>query len=207
LTTAAETPTVTEPHHGGRCSRQSPRRGEFDRGGWSFKFDRGAEGDRFKLDELTAAGALLLGRVTYDGFAAAWPSMTDDAGFADKMNGMPKYVVSTSLVRADWNNTTVIRGKVADEVEALKKKIDGDILVYGSGRLVQTLMRHDLVDEYRLMVYPVVLGGGNRLFGESDSPVRLRLTGSRQAGESLILTYRPDRAAVKSTSDEVRRAA
>jgi dihydrofolate reductase len=154
-----------------------------------------------------AAGALLLGRVTYEGFAAAWPSMNDDAGFADRMNGMPKYVVSTSLARADWNNTTVVRGKVADEVEALKKKIEGDILIYGSGRLVQTLMRHDLVDEYRLMVYPIVLGGGNRLFGESDRSLRLRLIGSRQAGESLILTYRPDRAAVQSSSDEARRAA
>jgi dihydrofolate reductase len=181
--------------------------GEFDRGGWSFEFDRGAEGDRFKLDELMAAGALLLGRVTYEGFAAAWPSMKDDAGFADKMNGMRKYVVSTSLARADWNNTTVIRGNVADEIEALKKKIEGDILVYGSGRLVQTLMRHDLVDEYRLMVYPVVLGAGNRLFGDAGTPARLRLTGSRPAGESLILTYRPDRAAVKSSSDEARQAA
>jgi dihydrofolate reductase len=133
--------------------------------------------------------------------------MNDEAGFADKMNGMPKYVVSTSLARADWNNTTVIRGNIADEIEALKKKIEGDILVYGSGRLVQTLMRNDLVDEYRLMVYPVVLGAGNRLFGDVGAPVRLRLTGLRPAGESLILTYRPDRAAVKSSSDEARRAA
>ena len=181
--------------------------GEFDRGGWSFDFDRGAEGDRFKLEELMAAGALLLGRVTYEGFAAAWPSMKDDAGFADKMNGMPKYVVSTSLSRADWNNTTVVRSNLVDEIEALKEKIEGDILVYGSGRLVQALMRHDLVDEYRLMVYPVVLGAGNRLFGDAGAPVRLRLTGSRQAGESLILTYRPDRAAVQSSSDEARQAA
>ena len=145
--------------------------------------------------------------MTYEGFAAAWPSMKDAAGFADKMNAMPKYVVSTSLARADWNNTTVIRGRVADEVEALEKKIAGDILVYGSGRLVQTLMRHDLVDEYRLMVYPIVLGGGKRLFGDLDRSQRLRLTGSRQAGESLILTYRADRAAVQSTSDEARQAA
>ena len=128
--------------------------------------------------------------------------MNDGAGFADKMNAMPKYVVSTSLARGAWNNTTVIPGNVRDEVEALKKRVEGDILVYGSGRLVQTLMRHDLVDEYRLMVYPIVLGGGNRLFGETDRSQRLRLAESRRAGESLILTYRPDRAAVKSSSDE-----
>lgn len=166
-----------------------------ERGGWAFRFDRGDEGNRFKLDEVAGASALLLGRVTYQGFAEAWPSRTDEVGFADKMNSMPKYVVSTTLDRGDWNNTTVIRGNVPDEVRRLKGEIDGDILINGSGRLVRTLMEHDLIDEYRLMVYPVILGAGARLFPDSGEMAPLSLAQSTPAGETLILIYHPRRDA------------
>jgi dihydrofolate reductase len=167
--------------------------GEIDRGGWAFKFDRGEEGNRFKLDEVAAAAALLLGRVTYEGFAAAWPSRTDEVGFADKMNSMPKYVVSATLERGDWNNTTVIRDSVPEAVRRLKDEIDGDILINGSGRLVRLLMEHDLIDEYRLMLYPVVLGAGKRLFGDADTAAPLQLVDTLKAGECLVLTYHPKR--------------
>jgi dihydrofolate reductase len=163
----------------------------FDRGGWAFQFSRGPEGDKFKLDELMAAGAQLLGRRTYQGFAAAWPSMKDEIGFADKMNRMPKYVVSTTLDRADWNNSTIIRSRVPQEVNRLKQQVDGDILVAGSGKLVQTLVEHNLVDEYRLMVFPIVLGSGRRLFADAGKPSRLRLVSTLKAGDTLILTYQP----------------
>jgi dihydrofolate reductase len=162
---------------------------DFDRGGWAFKFDRGPEGDKFKLDEVMASEALLLGRVTYEGFAEAWPSRSGD--FADKFNGMPKYVVSTTLKDPEWNNSTVISGDVATAVADLKQTVDGDILVNGSVQLVQTLAEHDLVDEYRLMVYPTVLGAGKRLFGETSDAVALRLVDAKPAGETLILIYEP----------------
>jgi dihydrofolate reductase len=164
---------------------------DFDRGGWAFNFDRGPEGDTFKLDEVMASEALLLGRVTYEGFASAWPSRTDEVGFADKFNSMPKYVVSTTLEDPEWNNSTVIGGDVAEAVAALKREVDGDILVNGSVQLVRTLMEHDLVDEYRLMVFPTVLGAGKRLFGESGEAVALRLVDAKPAGETLILIYEP----------------
>ncbi len=160
----------------------------FDRGGWAFRFERGPDGDKFKLDEVLESDALLLGRRTYEGFAAAWPSRTDDAGFADKMNSMPKYVVSTTLETAAWNNSTVLRGDVADEVRQLKEEPGGDILVAGSGQLVRELQRHDLVDEYRLMVFPVVLGSGKRLFEDAMESQALRLVDARPAGEVVILT-------------------
>src|SRR6478672_3884159 len=134
----------------------------FAQGGWSFKISRGDEGDKFKLDETFASEALLLGRVTYEGFAEAWPSREGE--FADKFNTMPKYVVSSTLGEPTWNNSTVIEDDVAGEVAKLREADGGDILVNGSGRLVKTLMEHDLVDEYRLMVFPVVLGSGKRLF-------------------------------------------
>ena len=175
--------------------------GEFDRGGWAFQFDRGPEGNQFKLDEVMAAGALLLGRVTYQGFAAAWPSRTDEVGFADKMNSMPKYVVSTTLDRGDWNNSTVIRGNVPEEVRRLKQQVDGDILINGSGQLVRTLMEHDLIDEYRLMVYPIVLGAGRRLFAEASKAAALRLVDTIKAGDCLILIYHPVRAEAEGSSD------
>ncbi len=168
--------------------------GEFHRGGWAFKFNRGAEGDKFKFDEVMAAAALLLGRQTYEGFAKAWPTMHDE--FADKMNGMPKYVVSSTLREGTWNNSTVINGDVPAAVRSLKNRIDADILVNGSGQLVRTLQEHDLIDEYRLMVYPVVLGKGTRLFNDTDAPLSFELAASRPAGETLILIYRPRRNAV-----------
>jgi dihydrofolate reductase len=162
---------------------------EFEHGGWAFRFDRGPEGDKFKLDEALASEALLLGRVTYEGFADAWPSRSGD--FADKFNTMPKYVVSTTLKDPEWNNSTVIDGDVAEAVAELKRDVDGDILVNGSVQLVQTLMEHDLVDEYRLMVFPTILGAGKRLFGETSDAAALRLVDAKPAGETLILIYEP----------------
>jgi dihydrofolate reductase len=166
---------------------------EFDRSGWAFWFDRGDEGNRFKLDEVLAADALLLGRVTYEGFAAAWPKATDAVGFADKMNSMPKYVVSTTLSKPEWSNTTVLRGNVIDEVAGLKRQPGGDILVNGSARLVNTLAAHDLIDEYRLMVFPVVLGAGRRLFDDTSHATALRLVQAQPVGPDgvVVLTYRP----------------
>ena len=164
----------------------------FRHGGWTFEIDRGDEGDKFKLDETLASEALLLGRVTYEGFAAAWPSVTDEVGFADKFNSMPKYVVSSTLEDPEWNNSTVLKGDVATEVANLKEQYDGDIVVHGSARLVQTLVDHDLVDELRLMVFPVVLGSGKRLFGETSNKTPLRLTDSKMVGGGVaILIYEP----------------
>jgi dihydrofolate reductase len=161
--------------------------------GWSFQFDTGTDGQRFKFDEVMRAGALLLGRVTYQGFAAAWPSMKDDAGFADKMNGMPKYVVSTTLEAAEWTNSTLIRGDVAAEVARLKQQDGGEILINGSGQLVRTLLGHDLIDEVRLMVFPIVLGSGKHLFDHIEAPAKLRLVDTTPVGPDgvLVLTYQP----------------
>ena len=161
----------------------------FERGGWAFQFDRGPEGDKFKLDEVMASDALLLGRVTFEGFAAAWPSRSGE--FADKFNTMPKYVVSKTLGEPEWSNSTVIRGDVAAAVAKLRQEPGGDILVNGSAQLVRELAEHDLVDEYRLMVFPVVLGRGKRLFLETSNATPVRLVDSKPAGECLILTYRP----------------
>jgi dihydrofolate reductase len=160
----------------------------FDRGGWAFKFERGPEGDKFKLDEVLTADALLLGRKTYEGFAAAWPTVTDEVGFAEKMNTMPKYVVSTTLADPEWNNSTVIKGDVAAEIARLKEQAGGDILVAGSGQLVEMLMQHDLVDEIRLMVFPVVLGSGKRLFPDGAGTTAFRLVEARPAGSVAIIT-------------------
>ena len=170
---------------------EDPGGGEsFRHGGWSFAIERGDEGDRFKLDETLSSEALLLGRVTYEGFAAAWPSREGE--FADKFNGMPKYVVSSTLEEPEWNNSTVLRGDVADEVAKLRQEQDGDIVVHGSARLVQTLVEHGLVDELRLMVYPVVLGSGKRLFGETRDKKPLRLVDPKIVGDGVaILVYQP----------------
>lgn len=163
---------------------------EYRHGGWTFEIDRGAEGDRFKLDETREAEALLLGRVTYEGFAAAWPAMEGE--FADKFNAMPKYVVSSTLGEPEWRNSTVLRGDVVEEVSRLRQTPGGDIVVHGSARLVQTLIEHDLVDELRLMVFPFVLGSGKRLFAEAPDKKRLQLTDSRTVGDGIaILVYRP----------------
>jgi dihydrofolate reductase len=165
---------------------------DYEHGGWTFEIDRGEEGDKFKLDELGEAEAQLLGRVTYEGFAAAWPAMEDGAGFAEKMNSMPKYVVSSTLQEASWENTTILSGELADEVAKLHREIDGVILVAGSAQLVQGLLEHDLVDELRLMVFPVLLGEGKRLFGEVSEKKPLRLTDSKTLGEGIaLLTYEP----------------
>ncbi len=157
--------------------------------GWTFEFDRGDEGNKFKLDELVEAEAQLLGRRTYEGFAAAWPDRTDEAGFADKMNSMPKYVVSTTLESADWNNTTMLRS--LDDVAKAKDDVDGVMLVAGSAQLVQGLLERDLVDELRLMVFPVVLGTGKRLWGETSDKKTFTLADSKTVGEGIaILTFR-----------------
>ena len=160
----------------------------FEHGGWSFQFDRGEEGDKFKLDETLRSEALLLGRVTYEGFAAAWPSRSGD--FADKFNSMPKFVVSTTLENPEWNNTTVISGNVAEEVSDLKQRTNGEIVIHGSARLVRSLLQDRLIDELRLMVFPIVLGRGKRLFGELDKPATLKLADSKTVGAGVaILTY------------------
>jgi dihydrofolate reductase len=161
----------------------------FKYGGWTFEIPRGEEGDRFKLDETMASDALLLGRVTYEGFAAAWPSREGE--FADKFNQMPKYVVSSTLDDPEWENSTVLRGDLAEEVEQLKARHDGDVVVHGSGQLAQGLLERDLVDELRLMVFPVVLGAGKRLFGETSDKKRLQLVDSKTVGDGVaILIYR-----------------
>ncbi len=166
---------------------------EGGRGGWAFKFSRGEVGDKFKYDELMASDAMLLGRVTYEGFAQAWPSRSGDE-FSDKFNGMAKYVVSTTLKNPTWKNSTVIGGDVKSAVSKLKKEIKGDILVNGSIQLVGTLLDLDLVDEYRLMVYPIVVGGGKKLFGETGGPVGFQLAEPKKAGDTVILTFVPKRA-------------
>jgi dihydrofolate reductase len=170
---------------------EAPGGGEgFAHAGWTFEIPRGEEGDKFKLDEVMDAEAQLLGRVTFEGFAAAWPSM--QGPFADKFNSMPKYVVSSTLENPEWNNSTVLKGDVAEEVSKLRESLDGDALVAGSAQLVQALLEHDLVDELRLMVFPVVLGQGKRLFGPTSDKKSMRLVDSKIVGEGIaILTYRP----------------
>jgi dihydrofolate reductase len=157
--------------------------------GWTFKIEQGKEGADFKLQETRDSGALLLGRVTYQGFAAAWPSVPGE--FGDMFNRMPKYVVSKTLDKAEWNNSTILKGDVVQEVSKLRQRLGGDIVVHGSARLVQTLLANDLVDELRLMVFPVVLGSGKRLFGEMEDLKRLHLAESKTVGDGVvILIYR-----------------
>ncbi len=159
--------------------------------GWTFGFPDPV-GMQYKLDEVLSHDALLLGRVTYDGFAKAWPGRTDEIGFAAKMNGMAKYVVSNTLERADWEHTAIVRGEPFGEIADLKGTRGGDILVAGSGQLVPDLLARGLVDELRLMVFPIVLGGGKRLFGSSPHPVGLELASSTQLQSgTMILTYHP----------------
>ncbi len=161
----------------------------FARGGWAFRFDRGEEGDRFKFDGLMASDAQLLGRVTYDGFAKAWPAMDGDE-FGVKMNAMPKFVVSSTLTDPQWNNTTVLSGDLATEVGALKERFAGDILVAGSAQLVQSLLALELVDQLNLMVFPVLLGEGKRLFADSADMSAFGLIETRQAGDVAVLIFR-----------------
>jgi dihydrofolate reductase len=157
--------------------------------GWSFQYSRGPEGDQFKLDETANSAALLLGRVTYEGFAEAWPSREGE--FADKFNTMPKYVVSSTLDNPEWTNTTVLK---FEDVASLRERVDGDIVVHGSASLAQSLLEHDLVDEVRLMVFPVALGSGKRLFGETTDKKPLRLTEVLTMGDGVVtLIYQPVR--------------
>jgi dihydrofolate reductase len=163
---------------------------DYAHGGWSFEFDRGEEGDRFKLDEAIDADALLLGRVTYEGFADAWPSREGE--FADKFNSMPKYVVSSTLSDPEWTNSTVLDADPVAEIAKLREDAEGDIVVHGSAQLAQTLIEHDLVDELRLMVFPIVLGSGKRLFGETSDKKRMRLADSKTVGDGVsIQIYQP----------------
>ena len=161
---------------------------DFRHSGWSFEIDRGEEGNQFKLDETLASEALLLGRLTYEGFAAAWPEREGE--FADKFNNMPKYVVSSTLKDPDWSNTTVLDGDLADEVSKVRDSHDGDVVIHGSARLVQELLERDLIDGLHLMVFPVVLGTGKRLFGETSDKKALKLTDSKTVGDGVtILVY------------------
>ena len=169
---------------------EAPGGEDFKYPGWSFEFDRGDEGNQFKLDETMGSEALLLGRVTYEGFASSWPSREGE--FADKFNTMPKYVVSSTLGEPTWQNSTVLEGDVAEEAAKLKQELDGDIVVHGSPQLVETLLDNDLVDELRLMVFPVVLGTGKRLFGETGDKKTLQLVDSKFVGDGVgILVYQP----------------
>jgi len=164
---------------------------DFKYGGWSFEIQRGKEGDKFKLDETMASDALLLGRVTYEGFASSWPGRQDEFGFADKFNNMPKYVVSSTLSEPTWTNSTVLEGDLTEAVTELKTKHDGDIVVHGSAQLSQWLLENDLVDQLNLMVFPVVLGAGKRIFGETSDKKPLELAESKTVGDGVvILVYR-----------------
>jgi dihydrofolate reductase len=165
-----------------------------EHGGWTFQFDQGPDGSKFKVDELSAADALLLGAVTYRGFAAAWPSMEGTGDFGERMNSIRKYVVSSTLTDAEatWNNTTVIRGEVGTEVAKLKAQPGGDLLVAGSGQLARALIGLGLVDEYRLIVFPIVLGSGKRLFSGVSGMPKFSLVEAKTSGAGvLLLTYRP----------------
>ncbi|SRR5581483_9487190 len=165
---------------------------DFEHGGWTFEYDRGDEGNKFKLDELMDAEVQLLGRVTYEGFAAAWPSREGE--FADKINKGRKVLVSTTLTEPEWENTEVISDNVAEEISKLKEETEGSILVAGSGRLVATLLENDLVDEIRLMVFPTVLGRGKRMFPEGIDRLEFKLAGSREVGPDGVLVQTYERA-------------
>jgi dihydrofolate reductase len=168
---------------------QAPGGEEFKYPGWSFDFDRGDEGNDFKLQETMETDALLIGRTTYESFAGAWPNREGE--FADKFNTMPKYVVSSTLEDPEWNNTTVLKGNAAEEAAKLKEEIDGIVQVPGSNQLVQELLENDLVDELHLMVFPVVLGTGRRLFGEYSNRTDWKLTDARPVGPEgvVVLVY------------------
>jgi dihydrofolate reductase len=161
-----------------------------ERGGWAFQFERGEDGDKFKLDETMSSGGLLLGRRTFEEFAKHWPSREGE--FAEKFNGLPKYVVSSTLAdpEAVWSNSRVVS---LDDVRGLRAEDGGDLVVHGSSQLARALLENDLVDELRLMIFPVVLGSGKRLLDEAPAPKRLRLADSRPVGPDgvVILTYRP----------------
>ena len=164
----------------------------FEHGGWTFRFGS-AEQEQWKAAELFRADALLLGRRTYQGFAAAWPTMLGTGAYGERMNGLPKYVASTTLAEATWN-AVLIKGDLAEELSRLKHEDGQDILVFGSGQLVHALSAQDLIDEYHLMVFPVVLGSGKRLFPEGGKSAALRLVESRPFPSGVVvLTYQSAR--------------
>jgi dihydrofolate reductase len=165
---------------------------DYEHGGWTFEYDRGDDGNQFKLDEMMGADVTLLGRVTYEGFAAAWPSREGE--FADKLNNDRKVVVSTTLENPEWNNTTVISDDVVAELQKLKDETDGSILVHGSGTLVNTLLENDLVDELRLMIFPTILGRGKRAFPEGIDRLKFTLTESRTVGPDGVQVQVYERA-------------
>jgi dihydrofolate reductase len=168
--------------------------------GWVFDFI-GEEQLQYKLDEVLEAESLLIGRVTYESFAGAWPERSGQ--FADKMNAMPKYVVSTTLQNPEWHNSVVIAGDVVGDIIRLKQQAGGPILVGGSRTLVHTLMEHDLVDEFRLMIFPVILGSGRRLFPETPTKTTLRLVDSRSFNSGVVVhTYHPGAKVEPGWSDQ-----
>jgi dihydrofolate reductase len=163
---------------------------DYEHVNWVFEFERGEEGQKFKDDETLGSEALLLGRITYEGFAPAWPTMEGE--IADKFNAMPKYVISKTLVDPDWNNTTVLHGDVIEEAAALKQRVNGDIVVHGSAQLARALFAAGLVDELRLMVFPLVLGSGKKLFDGNGKKTRMPLREAKTVGDGItILTYGP----------------
>ena len=165
---------------------------DYEHGGWTFEYDRGDDGNQFKLDELTNSEVQLLGRVTYEGFAAAWPSR--EGPFADKLNSDPKYVVSNTLTDPAWQNTTVISGDVVNGLKKLKDETEGTILVAGSGTLVRTLLENDLVDELRLMIFPTILGRGQRLFPDGIDRLNFTLAEWRTVGPDGVQVQVYERA-------------
>jgi dihydrofolate reductase len=170
----------------------------YEYGGWTFEYDRGQEGNEFKMDELREAEVQLLGRNTYEGFAEAWPSREGD--FADKINKGRKVVVSTTLANPAWENTTVISENVVEELRKLREETDGNILVAGSGTLVQTLLANNIVDELRLMVFPTILGRGKRLFADGIDRVKLKLVDDRRVGPDGVRVEVYERTADGATS-------
>ena len=163
-------------------------------GGWVGRITDREEVAKVTLDEALGTEALLLGRRTYEWFAARWPSRSGE--LADRLNSLPKYVVSSTLQDPDWNNSTVLKGEVVDEVSKLKQELNGEVVVPGSFQLLRTLMEHDLVDELRLKIYPVVLGAGKRLFGETSDKKPMRLLDIQTLGDGIaFLTYQPVRDA------------
>jgi dihydrofolate reductase len=172
---------------------EAPGGEDFKYPGWSFEFDRGQDGNQFKLDETMEADALLIGRRTYESFAGAWPNREGE--FADKFNSMPKYVVSTTLEDPEWNNTTVLdSGDATAQVRKLKEELDGTIQVPGSNRLVHELIEADLVDQVNLMIFPVILGTGKRVFGEISDKKAMTLKETRPVGDEGVVVMVYERA-------------
>ncbi len=166
---------------------EAPGGEDFKYPGWSFEVDRGDDGNQFKVDETLEADVLLLGRTTYESFAGAWPNREGE--FADKFNSMPKYLVSSTINDPEWNNTTVIDGDgdVVGEIKKLKDEVDGVIQTPGSRQLIQTLFENDLVDQVNLMMFPVILGTGDKVFGEYEQKMDMKLVESKTVGDGVVV--------------------